>query len=166
VSSAPPQRLYRAALNFSDQVQILDSSTCNSTTKAGVARLPRKVSQSFLPVCSAKSIEATHTLYMPSAFPNILAVIDTSVCNASTTAGCTNYAQVEVGFSGFAAVLIPQTKTVYVENFSSTSCRRQWSHLQNALDHSGCNQKPPVLATDRSGTVWLQSSHTNVSTFP
>jgi YVTN family beta-propeller protein len=135
-------------LNFSDQVQILDSSTCNSTNQSGCGAPPsQSFTVGFFPFVPATVDEATHTLYMPSAFPNILAVIDTSVCNASTTAGCTNYAQVEVGSFGFAAVFDPQTKTVYVENFSSTSMSVVNGATCNAVNHSGCNQKPPVLAT-------------------
>ena len=135
-------------LNFSDQVQILDSSTCNSTNQSGCGAPPsQSFTAGFFPFPPATVDEATHTLYMPSAFPNILAVIDTSVCNASTTAGCTNYAQVPVGAFGFAAVFDPQTRTVYVENFSSTSMSVVNGATCNALNHSGCNQKPPVLAT-------------------
>jgi len=135
-------------LNFSQQVQILDSSTCNSTNQSGCGAPPsQSFTVGFFPFPPATVDEATHTLYMPSAFPNILAVIDTSVCNASTTAGCTNYAQVEVGSFGFAAVFDPQTKTVYVENFSSTSMSVVNGATCNAVNHSGCNQKPPVLAT-------------------
>jgi YVTN family beta-propeller protein len=136
------------AINFSDQVQILDSSTCNSTNQSGCGTPPsQSFTVSFFPNVPATVDEATHTLYTPSQFPNILAVIDTSVCNASTTAGCGSFAQVQVGSYGFAAVFDPQTRTVYVENFSSTSMSVVNGATCNAMNHSGCNQKPPVLAT-------------------
>jgi YVTN family beta-propeller protein len=136
------------AINFSDQVQILDSSTCNSTNQSGCGTPPSQTfTTSFFPNVPATVDEATHTLYMPSQFPNILAVIDTSVCNASTTAGCASFAQVQVGSYGFAAVFDPQTKTVYVENFLSASMSVVNGATCNAMNHSGCNQKPPVLAT-------------------
>ncbi len=136
------------AINFSDQVQILDSSICNSTNQSGCGTPPsQNFTTSFFPIVPATVDEATHTLYMPSLFPNILAVIDTSVCNASTTAGCANLAQVQVGAVGFAAVFDPQTKTVYVENYLSTSMSVVNGATCNAVNHSGCNQKPPILAT-------------------
>jgi DNA-binding beta-propeller fold protein YncE len=86
-------------------------------------------------------------LYIPAFFPNILGVIDTSVCNASTSVGCGSAAQVQVGVSGFAAVFDPLTKTVYVENQVSTSVSVVNGATCNATNHSGCNQKPPILAT-------------------
>jgi DNA-binding beta-propeller fold protein YncE len=136
------------AINFSDQIQILDSSTCNSTNQSGCGTPPsQSFTVSFFPNVPATVDEATHTLYMPAQFPNVLGVIDTSVCNASTTAGCANFAQVQVGAYGFAAVFDPQTKTVYVENFLSTSISVVNGATCNAMNHSGCNQKPPVLAT-------------------
>jgi DNA-binding beta-propeller fold protein YncE len=136
------------AINFSDQVQILDSSTCNSTNQSGCGTPPSQTfTTSFFPNVPATVDEATHTLYMPAFLPNILAVIDTSVCNASTTVGCGNAAQVQVGAFGFAAVFDPQTKTVYVENFLSASMSVVNGATCNATNHSGCNQKPPVLAT-------------------
>ncbi|HEX4706355.1 MAG TPA: hypothetical protein VH229_01355, partial [Candidatus Udaeobacter sp.] len=161
-------------LNFSDQVQILDSSTCNSTNQSGCGAPP---SQSFMagffPFVPATVDEATHTLYMPAAFPNILAVFDTSACNASTTAGCTDFAQVDVGAFGFAAVFDPQTKTVYVENFLSASMSVVNGATCNAMNHSGCNQKPPVLATGfdpapfgynpATQTLYVSSQDTNVA---
>src|SRR6266436_4949397 len=135
-------------LNFSDQVQILDSSTCNSTNQSDCGTPPsQSFTVGFSPNVPATVDEATHTLYIPSQFPNILAVIDTSVCNASTTAGCASFAQVQVGSYGFAAVFDPQTKTVYVENFISTSMSVVNGVTCNAMNHSGCDQKPPVLAT-------------------
>jgi len=135
-------------LNFSEHVEILDSSTCNSTNQSGCGTPPsQSFTTSFFPNLPATVDEATHTLYMPSVFPNILAVFDTSVCNASTTAGCGNFAQVQVGSLGFAAVFDPQTRTVYVENFFSTSMSVVNGATCNAMNHSGCNQKPPVLAT-------------------
>ena len=136
------------AINFSDQVQILDSSTCNSTNQSGCGTPPsQSFTVGFFPNVPATVDEATHTLYMPSQFPNILAVIDTSMCNASTTAGCASFAQVQVGSYGFATVFDPQTKTVYVENFFSTSISVVNGATCNAMNHSGCDQKPPVLAT-------------------
>jgi YVTN family beta-propeller protein len=136
------------AINFSDQVQILDSSICNSTNQSGCGTPPSEsFTVSFFPNVPATVDETTHTLYMPAQLPNILAVIDTSVCNASTTAGCANFAQVQIGAYGFAAVFDPQTRTVYVENFFSTSMSVVNGTTCNAMNHSGCNQKPPVLAT-------------------
>ena len=41
----------------------------------------------------------------------------------------------------------PQTKTVYVENQISASMSVVNGATCNAMNHSGCNQKPPVLAT-------------------
>ena len=136
------------AIIFGDQVQILDSTTCNSTNQSGCGTPPsQSFTTSFFPNVPATVDEATHTLYMPAQLPNILAVIDTSVCNASTTAGCASFAQVQVGAYGFAAVFDPQTRTVYVENFLSTSISAVNGATCNAMNHSGCNQKPPVLAT-------------------
>jgi YVTN family beta-propeller protein len=136
------------AINFSNQVQILDSSTCNSTNQSGCGTPPSQIfTTSFFPNVPATVDEATHTLYMPAIFPNVLGVIDTAVCNASTTDGCGNAAQVQVGALGFAAVFDPQTRTVYVENFLSTSMSVVNGATCNAMNHSGCNQKPPVLAT-------------------
>jgi YVTN family beta-propeller protein len=136
------------AINFSDQVQVLDSSTCNSTNQSGCGTPPsQSFTVDFFPNVPATVDEATHTLYMPSQFPNILAVVDTSVCNASTTAGCASFPQVQVGAYGFAAVFDPQTRTVYVENFLSTSMSVVNGATCNAMNHSGCNQKPPALAT-------------------
>ena len=136
------------AINFSNQIQILDSSTCNSTNQTGCSTPPsQSFTAGFFPNLPAAVDEATHTLYMPASFPNVLGVIDTSVCNASTTLGCGSAAQVQVGSYGFAAVFDPQTKTVYVENFFSTSVSVVNGATCNAMNHSGCNQKPPILAT-------------------
>jgi DNA-binding beta-propeller fold protein YncE len=136
------------AINFSDQVQIFDSSTCNSANQTGCSTPPsQNFTAGFFPNVPATVDEATHTLYLPAAAPNVLGVIDTSVCNASTTFGCGNAAQVPVGSYGFAAVFDPLTKTVYVENFLSTSISVVNGATCNAMNHSGCNQKPPILAT-------------------
>lgn len=136
------------AINFSDQVQIFDSSTCNSTNQTGCGTPPsQSFTAGFFPNFPATVDEATHTLYMPAAFPNVLGVIDTSVCNASTTVGCGSAAQIQVGAYGFAAVFDPLTKTVYLENNLSTSVSVVNGATCNALNHSGCNQKPPILAT-------------------
>jgi DNA-binding beta-propeller fold protein YncE len=136
------------AINFSDQVQIFDSSTCNSTNQTGCSTPPaQSFTAGFFPNVPATVDEATHTLYMPAAFPNVLGVIDTSVCNATTTVGCGSAAQVPVGAYGFAAVFDPLTKTVYVENNLSTSVSVVNGATCNAMNHSGCNQKPPILAT-------------------
>jgi len=133
---------------FSNQVQIMDSSTCNSINQSGCGTAPsQSYTADFTPIVPAAVDEATHTLYMPAEFPNILGVIDTSICNASTTAGCNNEAQVQVGSFGFAAVFDPNTKTVYVENFLSSSMSVVNGATCNALNHSGCNQIPPILAT-------------------
>jgi YVTN family beta-propeller protein len=160
------------AINFSDQVQILDSSTCNSINQSGCGSPPsQSFTVSFFPNVPATVDEATHTLYMPAQFPNVLGVIDTSVCNASTTAGCANLAQVQIGALGFAAVFDAQTKTVYVENFLSASMSVVNGATCNATIHSGCNQKPPVLATGidpgpfgynpATQTVYVSSQDTN-----
>src|SRR5205085_6736109 len=109
------------AINFSNQIQIFDSSTCDSTNQTGCSTPPQSFTAGFFPNVPATVDEATHTLYIPAFFPNVLGVIDTSLCNASTTLGCGSAAQVQVGASGFAAVFDPLTKTVYVENQLSTS---------------------------------------------
>lgn len=136
------------AISFSNQIRIFDSSTCNSTNQTGCGAPPsQSFTAGFFPNLPATVDEATHTLYMPAAFPNILGVIDTSVCNASTTVGCGSAAQVHVQAYGFAAVFDPLTKTVYVENNLSTSISVVNAATCNAMNHSGCNQKPPILAT-------------------
>jgi len=134
--------------NFSNEIQMLDSSTCNSVNQSGCGTPPtQSFTANFAPIPPATVDEATHTVYMPSQFPNVLGVIDASTCNASTTAGCASTAQVQVGSSGFAAVFDPNTKTVYVENFLSSSMSVVNGATCNALNHSGCNQIPPILAT-------------------
>ena len=135
------------AINFSNQIQIFDSSTCDSTNQTGCSTPPQSFTAGFFPNVPATVDEATHTLYIPAFFPNVLGVIDTSLCNASTTLGCGSAAQVQVGAFGFAAVFDPLTKTVYVENQLSTSVSVVNGATCNALNHSGCNQKPPILAT-------------------
>jgi YVTN family beta-propeller protein len=136
------------AVDGTDQIQILDSSTCNSTNQSQCGTPPtNSFTIDFFPTAPATVDEATHTLYLPVFFPNVLNVIDTSMCNASTTVGCNNGAQVQVEAGGFAAVFDPQTKTVYVENYLSTSMSVVNGATCNATNHSGCNQKPPVLAT-------------------
>jgi DNA-binding beta-propeller fold protein YncE len=137
------------AISFSDQVQIFDSSTCNSTNQTG-CNPSQNFTAGFFPNLPAAVDEATHTLYLPAAFPNVLGVIDTSGCNASTTVGCGSAAQVQVGAYGFEAVFDPQTKTVYVENALSASVSVVNGATCNAMNHSGCNQKPPILATGRA----------------
>ena len=133
---------------FSNQVQIMDSSTCNSLNQSGCGTAPsQSYTADFFPTVPATVDEVTHTVYMPANAPNILAVIDVSVCNASTTAGCNGEPQVPVGSSGFAAVFDPNTKTVFVENFLSSSISVVNAATCNALNHSGCNQMPPILAT-------------------
>jgi YVTN family beta-propeller protein len=132
----------------SSQVQIMDGSTCNSINQSGCGTAPsQSYTADFAPTVPAAVDEATHTLYMPANFPNILGVIDTSACNAATTAGCNSEAQVQVGSFGFAAVFDSRTRTVYVENFLSSSISVVNGATCNALDHSGCNQIPPILAT-------------------
>jgi DNA-binding beta-propeller fold protein YncE len=112
-------------------------------------------------------------LYIPAFFPDILGVIDTSVCNASTTVGCGSAAQVPVGGSGFAAVFDPLTKTVYVENQLSTSVSVVNGATCNAMNHSGCNQTSPILATGLAPapfgynpvtqTLYVSGQETNVA---
>jgi len=62
----------------------------------------------FLPVCSATVDEATHTLYMPSAFPNILPSSTLRWCNASLRRDVRNYAQVRFGPFDLRLCLIPK----------------------------------------------------------
>ena len=136
------------AISFNNQIQIFDSSSCNSTNSTGCSAPPsQSFTAGFFPNVPATVDEATHTLYLPAASPNILGVIDTSICNASTTLGCGSAAQVPVGSYGFAAVFDPLTKTVYVENNLSSSVSVVNGATCNAMNHSGCSQKPPILAT-------------------
>jgi DNA-binding beta-propeller fold protein YncE len=165
------------AIDGTNLVQILDGSTCNSTNQSQCGTPPtRSFATNFDPIVPATVDESTHTLYLPQDTFGItfdfIAVIDTSMCNASTTAGCGNFAQVQVGNTPFAVVFDPQTKTVYVENQGSSSMSVVNGATCNAMNHSGCNQKPPILATGidpapfgfnpATQTLYVSSQDTNL----
>jgi YVTN family beta-propeller protein len=140
------------SIDGTNQVQILDSSTCNSINQSQCGTPPTSgFTTNADPFVPAAVDEVTHTLYLPqAAFNNtydFISVIDTSTCNASTTVGCGNAAQVQVQNTPIAAVFDPQTKTVYVENQGSSSISVVNGATCNAMNHSGCNQKPRILAT-------------------
>src|SRR5438876_936108 len=121
-------------LNFSERVEILDSSTCNSTNQSGCGTPPsQSFTVGFFLFIPATVDEATHTLYVSSQDTNFAWVLDGSKCNATRTDGCTKNAPTTPTGNGPSGLDInPNTQTLYVANQSDNTV--------SVIDASACNQ--------------------------
>jgi DNA-binding beta-propeller fold protein YncE len=70
-----------------NNVWVLNAATCNATRTSGCTRFAATTTVGIAPVGIAANPN-TNTVYEVNQADNIASVIDTSVCNASTTSGC------------------------------------------------------------------------------
>ena len=89
---------------------------------------------------------ATRTVYVTNAGDNTLSVVNARTCNARDTAGCGQTpATVATGTNPSGVVIDDPTHTVYVTNAFSNTVSVINAATCNAVNTSGCGQKPATV---------------------
>ena len=122
----------------SDDVSVIDGSTCNGQDSRGCREAPRRVRAGV----GARGIainETTGTIYVANTGAGTVSVIDGRTCNSTVHTGCGKIAVVApVGVSPRRVVVDPLTNTVYVTNAGSNSVTMLDGRTCNASKHTGC----------------------------
>jgi len=123
-----------------NDVWVIDGSSCNARHPAGCARSPVRVAAG----AGARGIalnEKTDTVYVANTAAGTVSVIDGSTCNASVRTGCRQVApQAPVWFSPRRVVVDQVTNTVYVTNAGSDSVTMLDGRLCNGHVRTGCGE--------------------------
>jgi YVTN family beta-propeller protein len=134
-------------------VSVIDGMTCNATVRTGCDQSPPAIPVGFSPLAAAVD-QATDTVYVPTGpvgpATNLgsVYVINGSTCNAAVTSGCGQSAPtVTVGSNPIGVVVDPVTHSVFVLNDEDSTVSVIDGAICNAVFTSGCDQRPPDLAT-------------------
>jgi YVTN family beta-propeller protein len=134
-------------------VSVIDGRTCNAAVRTGCAQHPPAIPVGFSPFAAAVD-QATDTVYVPTgpegSATNLgsVYVINGSTCNAIVTTGCGQSAPtVAVGSIPVGVVVDPITQSVFVLNQEDSTVSVIDGAICNAVFTSGCDQRPPDLAT-------------------
>jgi DNA-binding beta-propeller fold protein YncE len=141
-------------------VGMLDSDTCNAAHPHACPSTPVTFTAGDTPFGAIVN-PGTHTVYISNAgngSDGSISVIDDRTCNATTQAGCSSAATLEVpaGAVPIAADVDLATDTVYVatdtEGFASPTYLYVFNGATcNATTHSGCGQTPVAVALGPGG---------------
>jgi YVTN family beta-propeller protein len=134
-------------------VSVIDGRTCNATVRTGCDQSPPAIPVGFSPLAAAVD-QATDTVYVPTGpvgpATNLgsVYVINGSTCNAAVTSGCGQSAPtVTVGSNPIGVVVDPVTHSVFVLNDEDSTVSVIDGAICNAVFTSGCDQRPPQVAT-------------------
>jgi len=138
-------------------VAMINTASCNASHLSGCAATPPTVTVGTGPNAVAVDRQA-HTVYVASGgngSPGTVSVINAATCNATSTAGCSNLATLQVpGGNPDDIAVDAATDTLYVATvtssgpnlisvFNTATC--------NATHTTGCAQKPALLSIGDSG---------------
>ena len=123
-----------------NNVWVLDASNCNATHTSGCTHFALTTTVGTF----AEGIAAnpnTNTVYEANQFDNTVSVIDTSVCNATTTSGCNqSWPTIPVGNAPRAFGINKITNTIYVTNQDDNTVSVIDGATCNSSNGSGCSQ--------------------------
>lgn len=154
----------------SDDVSVVGDAACNASTTAGCLTGQGNVSVDAGPELLAVD-SATHTVYVPDALDDDVAIIDGRTCHAGDTSGCgATPAFVTVGFDPEILAFDAGTHTVYVGNSGETTLSLIDASACTAGSTAGCavaqtvpiDPAPYGFADDpATGTLYVATSGTN-----
>ncbi len=135
----------------SGNVAVIDTSSCNGSDAQGCTATPTMV-----PVGTdargATLDSATSTLYVANAGSDTVSMLDTTRCDASTTAGCESLPKaVAVGSSPRRIAIGDASGTAYVVNVLGNNVSLISTNTCNANDASGCPTAHPVDVSSAGG---------------
>jgi DNA-binding beta-propeller fold protein YncE len=127
-----------------NNVWVLDASKCNATHISGCTHFAPTTTVGIEPVGIAANPN-TNTVYEVNQFDNTVSVINTSVCNASTTSGCNqSWPTVPLGNAPRFVGINKITNTIYVSNRDDNTVSVIDGATCNSSNTSGCSQPQPT----------------------
>jgi DNA-binding beta-propeller fold protein YncE len=110
-------------------------------------------------------------------YQGTVSVINGATCNGSDTSGCGQTPPtVAAGYGAVGVALDAATETVFVTNLQDTSVSVIKGATCNARDHTGCGQRPQLVAVGRApwnlavdggdGTAYVVNADGTVSLIP
>jgi DNA-binding beta-propeller fold protein YncE len=145
--------------NHSNQIAVVDASTCNATNTSGCGQKPAHI-QTGINTYTIGLSTSTDTVYAMVLGPNFLNntvwVINGATCNATDHAGCATAvtAKAKVGPGPFAVAVDDATHTVYVAINASGEAPGTVSVINGATCNgsktSSCGSTKPAVTVGRS----------------
>ncbi len=159
----PTRRTLYVANNGETTLSIIDARACSAAHTRGCRRPVATVPLPSNPVW-VEADPATHTLYVTIGGANddghTVVVLDTSTCNARTTADCRVVATVHVGRLPVVARLDTAHHTVYVANVIDGTVSLIDAETCNAVVTTGCAGRMPTIPVGASPDAGdLDSAH-------
>jgi DNA-binding beta-propeller fold protein YncE len=135
-------------------VYVVDGATCDAANTAGCGQTPMTVSVGDDPRGVAVD-PTTDTVYVVNHaggdYQGTVSVINGATCNGSNTSGCGQTpSTVAAGYGAIDVALDASTDTIYVTNLQDTSVSVIIGASCNAMDHTGCGQRPARIAVGRA----------------
>ncbi len=131
---------------YGGTMTVLDGATCNRHRSTGCRHPAPTTAVGADPVGSALS-QATGTLYVANRGANTVSVIDTSVCKATSLAGCRRpWPTVAVGQEPVSVVADDDLGTLYVANMTSSTVSVINTRTCNARVTQGCDEALATIA--------------------
>jgi DNA-binding beta-propeller fold protein YncE len=125
-------------------VWVLDQSRCNAQHTEGCTDFAQVTTVGVGPLGLAANPN-THTAYEANQTENTVSVIDTSVCNASNTSGCSEtWATIPLGNTPRFIGINKITNTIYVSNAGDNTLSVIDGSTCNGSNTSGCSQPQPT----------------------
>jgi DNA-binding beta-propeller fold protein YncE len=129
-----------------NNVWVLNAATCNANRTSGCTKFaPTTTVGTF-----AEGIAAnpnTNTVYEANQFDGTVSVINTSVCNATTTSGCNqSWPTVPLGNMPRFIGINRTTNTIYVTNRDDNTLSVIDGATCNGSNTSGCSQPQPTTS--------------------
>jgi YVTN family beta-propeller protein len=127
-----------------NNVWVLNAATCNATRTSGCTRFAPSTTVGVFPIGIAANPN-TNTVYEVNQKDNTVSVINTSVCNAITTSGCTqSWPTVPLGNAPRFIGINKITNTIYVSNSEDNTVSVIDGATCNSSNTSGCSQTQPT----------------------
>jgi YVTN family beta-propeller protein len=127
-----------------NNVWVLDASKCNATHTPGCTHFAPTTTVGIAPAGIAANPN-TNTVYEVNQFDNTVSVINTSVCNASSTSGCNqSWPTVPLGNEPRFVGINKITNTIYVSNQDDNTLSVIDGATCNSSNTSGCSQPQPT----------------------
>jgi YVTN family beta-propeller protein len=130
---------------FGDTVSVINGAICDATTTSGCGQTPATVKVGAFPF-GVLLDPANGTLYVTNANDNTVSMINTTTCQAETTAGCAaTPPTTTVGAFPVELAVDPHSGTVYVANNNQPTVSMLNGITCNATDTAGCRPHPSTL---------------------
>jgi YVTN family beta-propeller protein len=130
-------------------ISVVDTRTCNAQDTSGCsqARVATVTVPGVLPLTVPALDAANHSLYVGDGKEGPVSIVDTAICNATNTSGCSQ-PPVVTATKGDSIAIDHSNHSIYVTNafhpsvsvFDGTTC--------NAIDQSTCAQPPAATFTE------------------